>query len=76
MKSIRYILEYILIVILFSLFKLLGYRIASGLGYLIGKTFGPFFRSKKIIKDNLSKFDKSLTPEKLKIFLRNVGELR
>ena len=66
MKSIRYILEYILIVILFSLFKLLGYRIASGLGYLIGKTFGPFFRSKKIIIDNLSKFDKSLTPEKIK----------
>ena len=66
MKSIRYILEYILIVILFSLFKLLGYRIASGLGYLIGKTFGPFFRSKKIIIDILSKFDKSLTPEKIK----------
>ncbi len=66
MKSIRYILEYILIVILFSLSKLLGYRIASGLGYLIGKTFGPFFRSKKIIIDNLSKFDKSLTPEKIK----------
>tara|TARA_B100000886_G_scaffold186599_1_gene128079 strand:- start:218 stop:1075 length:858 start_codon:yes stop_codon:yes gene_type:complete len=66
MKSIRYILEYILIVILFSLFKLLGYRIASELGYFIGKTFGPFFRSKKIIKDNLSKFDKSLTPEQIK----------
>ena len=66
MKSIRYILEYILIVILFSLFKLLGYRIASGLGYLIGKTFGPFFRSKKIIKNNLIKFDNSLSPEKIK----------
>ena len=72
MKSIRYILEYILIVILFSLFKLLGYRIASGLGYLIGKTFGPFFRSKKIIIDNLSKFDKSLTPEKIKNISREM----
>ena len=31
----------------------------------LGKTFGPFFRSKKIIKNNLIKFDNSLTPEKI-----------
>ncbi len=65
MKSIRYFFEYILIIILFSLFKLLGYKIASELGCLLGKTFGPFFKSKKIIKNNLIKFDKSLTPEKI-----------
>ncbi len=66
MRLIRYFFEYILIVILFSLFKLLGYRIASDLGYFLGKTFGPFFRSKKIIRNNLNKFDKSLTEEKIK----------
>ncbi len=65
MKLIRYFIEYIIIIVLFSLFKLLGYRIASELGYSLGKTFGPFFRSKKIIKDNLLKFDSSLTPEKI-----------
>ena len=65
MKLTRYFIEYILIIVLFSLFKLLGYRIASELGYSLGKTFGPFFRSKKIIKDNLLKFDSSLTPEKI-----------
>ena len=65
MKSIRYFFEYILIVILLSIFKLLGYRFASELGYLLGKTFGPFFRSKKIIKDNLIKFDDTLTSEKI-----------
>ena len=53
MRLIRYFFEYIAIIILFGLFKLLGYRIASELGYFIGKTFGPFFRSKKIIKKNL-----------------------
>ena len=47
MRLIRYFFEYIAIIILFGLFKLLGYRIASELGYFIGKTFGPFFRSKK-----------------------------
>jgi len=66
MRIIRYFFEYIAIIILFTLFKLLGYRIASELGYFLGKTFGPFFRSKKIISDNLNKFDSSLTSEKIK----------
>ena len=65
MRLIRYFFEYIAIITLFILFKLLGYRIASELGYFIGKTFGPFFRSKKIITDNLNKFDTSLTSEKI-----------
>ena len=65
MKLVKYLFEYILIIILFIIFKLLGYRIASELGCFLGKTFGPFFRSKKIIKDNLNKFDSTLTPEKV-----------
>ena len=65
MKLLRYFFEYILIIILFFIFKLLGYRISSEFGCFLGKTFGPFFRSKKIIKDNLLKFDSSLTPEEI-----------
>ena len=65
MKFIRYFFEYILIIILFLLFRLLGYKISSEVGCLLGKTFGPFFRSKKI-KNNLIKFDNSLSPEKIK----------
>ena len=65
MRFIRYFFEYILIIILFLLFKLLGYKISSEVGCLLGKTFGPFFRSKKIIKNNLIKFDNSLSPEKI-----------
>ncbi len=66
MKIIRYLFEYILIVILFGIFKLLGYKISSEVGCLLGKTFGPFFRSKKIVKNNLFKFDNSLSTEKIK----------
>ena len=66
MKIIRYFFEYILIVILFGLFRLLGYKISSEVGCFLGKIFGPFFRSKKIIKNNLIKFDNSLSPEKIK----------
>ena len=65
MKFVRYFFEYILIIIFFGLFKLLGYKISSEFGCFLGKTFGPFFRSKKIIKDNLLKFDSSLTPEEI-----------
>ena len=65
MKLIRYFFEYILIITLFVLFKLLGYKIASELGCLLGKTFGPFFRSKKVIKNNLVKFDSSLTQKEI-----------
>ena len=72
MKLVKYLFEYILIVILFILFKLLGYRLASEFGYFLGKTFGPFFRSKKMIKDNLAKFDNTLTPEKSKNILEEM----
>ena len=65
MKLVKYLFEYILIIILFILFKILGYRIASDFGCFLGKTFGPFFRSKEVIKDNLLKLDDTLTPEKL-----------
>ena len=66
MKFIRYFFEYILIIILLIIFKLLGYRVASEFGYYLGKTFGPLFRSKKTIKNNLMKYDNSLSPEKIK----------
>ena len=55
MKKIVYLLQFILIKILFILFKLLGYRLSSNLGFFIGRTIGPIFRSKKIIIQNLEK---------------------
>jgi len=55
MKRIAYLLEFILIKILFILFRIMGYRLSSNLGFFIGKTIGPIFRSKKIIIQNLQK---------------------
>ena len=72
MKIFRYFFEYILIVILFGLFKFLGYKISSEIGCFLGKIFGPFFRSKKIIKNNLIKFDNSLTPQKIRNILKEM----
>ena len=55
MKKISYFIEFIFVYIFFILFKLLGYRISSNLGFLIGKFFGPIFRSKKLIIENIKK---------------------
>ncbi len=74
MKLIRYFFEYIFIIILFGLMRLLGYKISSEIGCFLGKTFGPFLRSKKIIKNNLIKFDNSLSPEKIKNISKEMWE--
>ena len=60
MKTVIYIFEFFLISLLLIIFKILGYKLASNFGFFIGKTFGPFFRSKSLVKDNLKKSNISL----------------
>tara|TARA_Y100001970_G_scaffold223096_1_gene274596 strand:- start:4366 stop:5226 length:861 start_codon:yes stop_codon:yes gene_type:complete len=55
MKSVKYFLEFIIIKFFFLIFKFLGYKIASSLGYFIGRLIGPFFRSRSKILSNLEK---------------------
>ena len=60
MKTVIYFFEFVLVSLLLIIFKILGYKLASNLGFFIGKTFGPFFRSKSLVKDNLKKSNISL----------------
>ena len=60
MKTIIYFFEFILISLLLIIFKILGYKLASNFGFFIGKTFGPLFRSKSLVIDNLKKSNISL----------------
>ena len=53
MKIIKYFFEFILIIFLFIIFRIIGYKNALSLGEVIGKKFGPFFRSNKKILKNL-----------------------
>ena len=55
MKIIKYFLEFLFIIILFIIFRIIGIKLASSFGSFIGKFFGPFFRSKKKIISNLKK---------------------
>ena len=54
MKIINYLIQYILIKLFFFICKIIGYKKASNLGELIGKKFGPKFKSKKIIERNIN----------------------
>ena len=60
MKIIKYFFQFIVIISLFIIFKIIGLKNASNLGGIIGKTFGPLFRSKQVIKKNI-KIDKCKT---------------
>ena len=54
MKYIKYFFQFILIIILFIIFKLLGYKTASNLGSKLGKIFGKIIKSDKIILKNIN----------------------
>ena len=53
MKIIKYFFEFISIISLFCIFKIIGLKNASNLGSIIVRSIGPLFRSKNIIKKNI-----------------------
>ena len=55
MKIIKYFLQFLFIIIFFSLFKILGLNISSALGGKLFEKIGPLFRSKKLIHSNIKK---------------------
>ena len=52
-KSIKYFIQFIIVIFLFIIFFLIGRKLASNLSSYIFKTFGKFFRSSEIIRGNL-----------------------
>tara|TARA_B100000035_G_C20934948_1_gene524800 strand:- start:30 stop:893 length:864 start_codon:yes stop_codon:yes gene_type:complete len=55
MKHIKYFIQFILTIIFFGLFKILGISLSSKLSGKIFELIGPYFRSKKIIHKNIKK---------------------
>ena len=53
MKIIKYFFEFIIIISLFCIFKIIGLRNASNLGAILGRFVGPLFRSKEVTKQNI-----------------------
>jgi len=77
MKIIKYFFEFISIISLFCIFKIIGLRNASHLGSVLGRAIGPLFRSKKIIKQNikigLGEMDTELFKEWFQAFSQAAG---
>jgi len=77
MKIIKYFFEFISIVSLFCIFKIIGLRNASNAGGVLGRFIGPLFRSKKIIKQNiqigLGKIDENKESEIINDMWSNIG---
>jgi len=53
MRKFFYLIEFILIKLFFFILIMIGYKNGSNLGDFIGRLFGPIFRSKKLIENNL-----------------------
>ncbi len=55
MKNIKYFLQFVVTIICFVIFKMLGPSLSSGLSGKLFELIGPFFRSKKIIHSNIKR---------------------
>ncbi|MDA9745232.1 lipid A biosynthesis acyltransferase [Candidatus Pelagibacter sp.] len=72
MKHLKYFLEFLIISILFLIFRIVGYRFASNFGNLIGKLLGPIFRSKKIIKKNIKIFSPTIKENEIEKIIKKM----
>ncbi len=74
MKKIRYFVEFLIIIFLLIIFKILGFKLASSLGGLIGRLFGPLFRSKKKILSNISKALPEIEEKNTELIVKKMWE--
>ena len=72
MKIIKYFFEFIFVIFLFLIFKLIGYKNASNLGEFIGKKIGPFFRSNIKIQNNLENSSIGSSKEDRKLLINSM----
>ena len=72
MNSIKYFIQFLIIIIFFFIFKILGLKNASNISSKIISLFGPFFRSKRVIKDNILKAIPNLGQKDVKNIIHNM----
>ena len=77
MKIVKYFFEFISIISLFCIFKIVGLKNASNLGSILGRFIGPLFRSKHITKQNikigLGEIDEKKETEIIDSMWSNIG---
>jgi KDO2-lipid IV(A) lauroyltransferase len=72
MRQIKYLLQFIGIIFLFIIYKIVGLKISKILSSFIFRNIGPLFRSKKICESNLDIVFPNLTHSKKKIIIKKM----
>ena len=72
MKLIKYFLQFLIISFLLIIFKIIGLKLSRIIGSKLFSTFGPFFRSKKIIEKNISFAFSKLDKKSKKIIINDM----
>ena len=72
MKNIKYLFEFILIMFFFVIFKIIGLKLSSYIGGLLGNIFGPLIRKKKLIKNNILKALPNIDENKINLIQKNM----
>ena len=72
MSLVKYFIQFLIIIIFFIIFKILGLKIASATSGKIFSLIGPFFRSKKIIRLNILRAIPDLKEKEIKKIIHNM----
>ena len=72
MKNLKYFIQFILVIIFFIIFKLLGPNLSSKLSGKIFEIIGPIFRSKKIIYENIKRAIPEINPQDLQKIVKSM----
>jgi KDO2-lipid IV(A) lauroyltransferase len=72
MKKIKYFFEFIIISLLFLIYKILGLKTSSFISGILFEFFGPLFRSKQIIKSNIQKAIPNINLQEINIIKKSM----
>ena len=72
MKNLKYFIQFILVIIFFIIFKLLGPNLSSQFSGKIFEIIGPIFRSKKIIHENIKRAIPEINPQDLQKIVKSM----
>ena len=72
MKLIKYFIQFLIIIIFFLIFKILGLKFASYISSKITSVFGPLFRSRNLINSNILKALPNLDRDQIKIISKKM----
>ena len=65
MSKIKYFFQFLIVIIMFFIFKILGLKLSSYLGGKVFQIIGPFFRPKNLIHQNIKKVFPNIDEKKM-----------